>query len=244
FFSSRRRHTRFSRDWSSDVCSSDLNRRLHSQLAGHLVQAVQLGVGFHVETTNAGFQRPLHFPFLLADTGKHHFSGLATGLQHPLELTGRDNVETGTKPGQHIEYSQVAVGFHGVAHQVRPASQGVVVGLEMALQGSPGIDIGGRTEALGNLCYGDVFGVEFAVTVIEMIHGVPDCSGRIGLSGQLSGLSSLCCVSALFSTAGTGASRYRGPFWPQPETISETSTRAASPGQRTCLTCIPNPLSE
>src|SRR5690606_40284936 len=27
FFSSRRRHTRFSRDWSSDVCSSDLQRR-------------------------------------------------------------------------------------------------------------------------------------------------------------------------------------------------------------------------
>src|SRR5690606_40947094 len=26
FFSSRRRHTRFSRDWSSDVCSSDLTR--------------------------------------------------------------------------------------------------------------------------------------------------------------------------------------------------------------------------
>src|SRR5690606_40429981 len=37
FFSSRRRHTRFSRDWSSDVCSSDLftrrpvrGRRVHS----------------------------------------------------------------------------------------------------------------------------------------------------------------------------------------------------------------------
>src|SRR2546429_6285372 len=27
FFSSRRRHTRCSRDWSSDVCSSDLVRR-------------------------------------------------------------------------------------------------------------------------------------------------------------------------------------------------------------------------
>src|SRR5690606_40302390 len=27
FFSSRRRHTRFSRDWSSDVCSSDLSPR-------------------------------------------------------------------------------------------------------------------------------------------------------------------------------------------------------------------------
>src|SRR5690606_41056181 len=36
FFSSRRRHTRFSRDWSSDVCSSDLflallNNRLELQ---------------------------------------------------------------------------------------------------------------------------------------------------------------------------------------------------------------------
>src|SRR5690606_40503395 len=28
FFSSRRRHTRFSRDWSSDVCSSDLATRV------------------------------------------------------------------------------------------------------------------------------------------------------------------------------------------------------------------------
>src|SRR6266536_637272 len=27
FFSSRRRHTRATRDWSSDVCSSDLSRR-------------------------------------------------------------------------------------------------------------------------------------------------------------------------------------------------------------------------
>src|SRR3712207_6918169 len=28
FFSSRRRHTRYWRDWSSDVCSSDLARRM------------------------------------------------------------------------------------------------------------------------------------------------------------------------------------------------------------------------
>src|SRR5207302_8249242 len=36
FFSSRRRHTRFSRDWSSDVCSSDLQARL----GAHRAQAV------------------------------------------------------------------------------------------------------------------------------------------------------------------------------------------------------------
>src|SRR5690606_23457415 len=48
FFSSRRRHTRFSRDWSSDVCSSDLradlgqgrprrDRDVHRPLTGTLV---------------------------------------------------------------------------------------------------------------------------------------------------------------------------------------------------------------
>src|SRR5690606_40147720 len=31
FFSSRRRHTRFSRDWSSDVCSSDLLRMIDNR---------------------------------------------------------------------------------------------------------------------------------------------------------------------------------------------------------------------
>src|SRR5690606_40556514 len=35
FFSSRRRHTRFSRDWSSDVCSSDL---LAASTARHFVE--------------------------------------------------------------------------------------------------------------------------------------------------------------------------------------------------------------
>src|SRR5690606_40617326 len=37
FFSSRRRHTRFSRDWSSDVCSSDLERAVEE--AGALTPA-------------------------------------------------------------------------------------------------------------------------------------------------------------------------------------------------------------
>src|SRR2546429_866703 len=47
FFSSRRRHTRCSRDWSSDVCSSDLpatrrpRRKTYSVKVGH----VQVGGG-------------------------------------------------------------------------------------------------------------------------------------------------------------------------------------------------------
>src|SRR3984885_13046211 len=60
FFSSRRRHTRCVRDWSSDVCSSDLRRfeeklhgsasqeksegRLHDQRGGGAVQAASADV--------------------------------------------------------------------------------------------------------------------------------------------------------------------------------------------------------
>src|SRR5690606_39602225 len=45
FFSSRRRHTRFSRDWSSDVCSSDLKRPASAEImmgAGAVAQRVVL----------------------------------------------------------------------------------------------------------------------------------------------------------------------------------------------------------
>src|SRR2546430_8110373 len=38
FFSSRRRHTRFDCDWSSDVCSSDLDLQLHIILNDALVR--------------------------------------------------------------------------------------------------------------------------------------------------------------------------------------------------------------
>src|SRR5690606_39905718 len=34
FFSSKRRHTRFSRDWSSDVCSSDLPEGPYNKMIG------------------------------------------------------------------------------------------------------------------------------------------------------------------------------------------------------------------
>src|SRR5690606_40680214 len=34
-FSSRRRHTRFSRDWSSDVCSSDLRNEISWEIVTH-----------------------------------------------------------------------------------------------------------------------------------------------------------------------------------------------------------------
>src|SRR3712207_8214322 len=44
FFSSRRRHTRYWRDWSSDVCSSDLGRQ---KVTGGAIYAAEFDVPGH-----------------------------------------------------------------------------------------------------------------------------------------------------------------------------------------------------
>src|SRR5690606_39543152 len=58
FFSRRRRDTRFSRDWSSDVCSSDLPGRAHPlpgldvpEVAGGVVAENRGGQGAHERTS-------------------------------------------------------------------------------------------------------------------------------------------------------------------------------------------------
>src|SRR5690606_40206963 len=48
FFSSRRRHTRFSRDWSSDVCSSDLSSFGYNNLV--------------VDMLGFGIMKQMHYP--------------------------------------------------------------------------------------------------------------------------------------------------------------------------------------
>src|SRR2546422_8120305 len=57
FFSSRRRHTRCSRDWSSDVCSSDLS--LEDPLTTHDCN-VNATLRLLVASTDAGVRRVVY----------------------------------------------------------------------------------------------------------------------------------------------------------------------------------------
>src|SRR5690606_40020829 len=59
FFSSRRRHTRFSRDWSSDVCSSDLwSIQLAPGFANPITYMLDGRQYVTVATGRSGFQAP------------------------------------------------------------------------------------------------------------------------------------------------------------------------------------------
>src|SRR5690606_39812693 len=64
FFSSRRRHTSFSRDWSSDVCSSDLVRRSQETLLPLLLRSAVIRL-YGPLTSALCARRPSSGPVLL-----------------------------------------------------------------------------------------------------------------------------------------------------------------------------------
>src|SRR5215475_10860898 len=61
FFSSRRRHTRFSRDWSSDVCSSDLLCLAKGLTGGYLPLAATLTTERVFEAFLGGPEKTLYY---------------------------------------------------------------------------------------------------------------------------------------------------------------------------------------
>src|SRR5690606_8030314 len=86
FFSSRRRHTRFSRDWSSDVCSSDLRDVIGTRDWSALYQqspAPDEGLYFKREMFNWYDELPKHLRYygasdyaVTADGGDYTVHGI------------------------------------------------------------------------------------------------------------------------------------------------------------------------
>src|SRR5438105_15621079 len=102
FFSSRRRHTRSTRDWSSDVCSSDLS------LLGHIAQDDDLDAVGRCPTQLDGPLRSV-----LAGEGDHDRIR-ARALLAPLVEYGNlllPGAEQGGEPG--IERGKLALAVTG-----------------------------------------------------------------------------------------------------------------------------------
>src|SRR3712207_7548727 len=81
FFSSRRRHTIYWRDWSSDVCSSDLTeeamwRGVAAVRQGGRVGDVSAAVQAHLEAQSRGYG-------IVRDYTGH---GIASALHHPPDV--------------------------------------------------------------------------------------------------------------------------------------------------------------
>src|SRR3712207_8744060 len=97
FFSSRRRHTRYWRDWSSDVCSSDLRGQLSGMTLNttrsDVVRAVAESVGYAAKhcLTAAGLRGKISICGGGAESRAWR-QVLADVLQQPLEVARRPAV--------------------------------------------------------------------------------------------------------------------------------------------------------
>src|SRR5690606_40351637 len=91
FFSSRRRHTSFSRDWSSDVCSSDLLRRQPVLLT--FERGYQIGVSPRAEKVETDAFRRLQPDDAVAANAR----GLL--LERPRERSEERRVGTDSRSG-------------------------------------------------------------------------------------------------------------------------------------------------
>src|SRR6266849_7367361 len=112
FFSSRRRHTRSTRDWSSDVCSSDLNERLKQ------LKSSALRVGIRVQKSRQS-GLPVRY---LRDEQIHHGNRAGEPYCEPLPREPRDeqnggshnqNIDRGPKVG--LEQNQRDINQNGTS---------------------------------------------------------------------------------------------------------------------------------
>src|SRR5690606_37248738 len=84
FFPSRRRHTRFSRDWSSDVCSSDLKRAKNFARSARQPEPFQ-ALEVEPAAPGAGFRRIVRL-----DLESLIHSGMVDGLKRGLRQAVED----------------------------------------------------------------------------------------------------------------------------------------------------------
>src|SRR5712664_4043429 len=138
FFSSRRRHTRSDRDWSSDVCSSDLGRSILEREAGDLSWINHTGLDQVAELTSfcveaevfilrladASYTQRAFVPGVLGDLAQRFFERTLYDV-HPdgfivVEfelLQGRQAAQkSSTAAGDNAFLNCCAGGVHGVFH--------------------------------------------------------------------------------------------------------------------------------
>src|SRR5207302_7260971 len=140
FFSSRRRHTRFSRDWSSDVCSSDLPSRCRAPARALASSAQRRGR----KLANA-YERG-------GAVNAHLRRGLCPGLSQPM-ATGDGLLVRLTPTGATMSCEA----FAALCTAARNCGNGVI---EITSRGS--IQIRGLTEASVKSFAAAVAGIDLA----------------------------------------------------------------------------------
>src|SRR5690606_9894599 len=147
FFSSRRRHTRFSRDWSSDVCSSDLKMALPPDNPSNHCRSRWFNPATGLPTTNSisepvtrepitGYSQklmnPEKTPFF------HEITGHETS-EHPAQKAAFDHRRRNSRGKSRSQGGLVGQGIRHVGGQDRDHEHSEQVAAQFSEQPQPGI---------------------------------------------------------------------------------------------------------
>src|SRR3712207_2320745 len=114
FFSSRRRHTRYWRDWSSDVCSSDLMDRLICGDVGYGKTEIAVRAAF--KAVQDGKQVAVLVPTTLL--AQQHYNTFSERMgQFPVEIRQLSRFQTPREAAQTLEMAaggtaDIVIGTH------------------------------------------------------------------------------------------------------------------------------------
>ena len=156
---------------TSGLMRNETGARLPA-LTARCVQNLELRLRFDVEAVDAGFQREIHFRRRLGDARKDDAVRRNAGGQRPAQFADGDHVDPGAEPRERLQDSLVGIRLHRVADHGVDAVERFGKDPVVAFEGCRRIDVEGRTDGLGDLRQGNVFGVEDAVAVLKMVHGL------------------------------------------------------------------------
>src|SRR5258707_3885517 len=114
FFSSRRRHTRYWRDWSSDVCSSDLLEQMiqNGKIMLSMNDAIALALADNLDIAISRYNLPIADTDLLRTKAGATFFGAPSGLS--TDTPGRGEIAGSAVGGATAGSAGVGAGANGV----------------------------------------------------------------------------------------------------------------------------------
>src|SRR5258707_3894215 len=116
FFSSRRRHTRYWRDWSSDVCSSDLLRYLDPSRPSHLLNARHRLQGPQEHASRDSVRKTGNIQAIVIAIDEVHISVTGRTEKNGIPCrTARSRVR------RCVAFAEIRLGFHNPSRQNSPS---------------------------------------------------------------------------------------------------------------------------
>ncbi len=107
-----------------------------------------------------------------ADAGEDDFVGVAAGFEGAEEFAAGGDVHAGAFRDECFEDVDVGKRFDAVADEGIEGGEGFGDAAVVGGEGGFGVDVDGGTDLGGDFGDGDLFGVELAVAVVEVVHGI------------------------------------------------------------------------